>query len=779
MRIESSINFKSKINSTWRLFCASVFLLLVFSNGVLADELHIISVDFNRSSSGKLQFQLEMDGPAVEPKVFHTDNPARIALDFAGVKSALKKKKFPINLGVADSLYVAESGDRVRVVINLASSVPYETKVEGNKFLVSLKEGGERVGEPLHTETALMPEIDRSARKKIVSKLMPEQGITNIDFRRGPKGEGRILISLAKPNTLVNTREVSGKVEVSFVNTRLPASLSKRLDVSEFATPVRFVDASASHLDTKITVELQNKLYDYSLFQSEGLLTVEFRPLTEAEKTALASQREKYTGDRLSLNFQDIEIRSVITLLAEFTGQNVVAGDDVTGTVTVKLDDVPWDEALDFIMMTKGLEKYKTGNVTLVAPVGKIKEYKEKQRETEQVVEQAEPLQTEYIKINYARAENFRNLMYGRDAGSFGQCGISGSRSGSSGSSGSSQSRGGGGFGGQMGGGGFGQQQMGMGAGGSQGAQSKSQTGRFTLMSPRGTVVVDGRTNTLIVRETSARLTEIKKLIRKLDIPVRQVMIETRIVVANSNFAKELGVKFGVAKAAQFGSNQTFAIGGGGRIDNGETTRSDINGVTQVNDVLVDLATSSNPYGALGMTLARGADYVLNLELSALQDQEQGELLSNPRVLTSDRCQAVIEQGTQLPFQTSSGNLGTNIEFKNATLTLTVTPQITPSGSVIMDLEINKDQPGQQAVNGNREIDTRKVATNVQVEDGETVVLGGIYESDRNNVINSVPFFSDLPGIGFLFKRTNNTNNKRELLIFVTPKIMKENVASY
>jgi type IV pilus assembly protein PilQ len=347
-----------------------------------------------------------------------------------------------------------------------------------------------------------------------------------------------MLFSLANPNTIVNSKEEGGKVIVSFLNTQLPSNLSKRLDVSEFATPVKFIDMVSLGQETKVTMTMQNNFYDYSLFQSEGLLTVEFRPLTTGEKEVLEKSRVKYTGERLSLNFQDIEIRSVIAILAEFTGQNVVAGDEVKGNITVKLDDVPWDEALDFVMITKGLEKYKTDNVTLIAPVGKIKEYKEKQKETEQVVEQLEPLVTEYIQINFAKAENFRNLLYGRDTGAFGSCGISNRQTtgaGNAGGQGNNQNQ---------------NQNQSVNAGQLQGRGqvNNQQQGNgfineaFKLLSTRGSAVVDTRTNTLIVRETSKRLEDVKKMIRKLDIAVRQVMIESRIVIANDNFLKELGV---------------------------------------------------------------------------------------------------------------------------------------------------------------------------------------------------------------------------------------------
>jgi type IV pilus assembly protein PilQ len=757
------------MNGVGRSLCLymvfGLFLFIFQIASVKASELAISGIDVAVLAGGKLQIQLEMNGAAVTPKVFHTDNPARIALDFSGVKNALDKKMFPVNQGAVSSIYVAEAADKVRVVVNLIESTPFETTVAGNKVLLTLtrtkivapaklKSPAEKSSAPVATKSA----------NSVARALIPEQTISGFDFKRGDKGEGRILISLANPDTIVNSKQEGGKVVISMLNTRLPENMAKRLDVSEFATPVKFIDTTSSNQETTITVTTQSDLYDYSLFQSEGLLTIEFRPLSNEEKEALDRTRIKYTGDRLSLNFQEIEIRSVIAILAEFTGQNVVAGDDVTGTITLKLDDVPWDEALDFIMMTKGLEKFESGNVTLIAPVGKIKDYKEQQQETAAVVERLDPLVTEYIKINYARAENFKNLLNGLDTGQFGSCGVksttgSGSSTSSLSPSGSSMTQGGQGI------------SQGVNQGGSQGGQND----KFRILSSRGSAVVDARTNTLIVRETTKRLEEAKKLIRKLDVPVRQVMIESRIVIANITFAKTLGVRFGVAGQNIHVNNGTGAVGS---VNNLGGTTGTINGTAIVNDALVDLATAS-PYGALGMTLARGADYVLNLELSALQDQNRGEIISNPRVMTSDRCNAKIKQGKQIPYQSSSGNLGTNTQFIDALLELDVLPQITPSGSISMTLNITKDEPDPLLwVNNQPALVKRQVETTVQVMDGETVVLGGVFEGTQNNTTNAVPFLADLPGIGFLFKRTVNADDKRELLIFITPKIIKDNAAS-
>jgi type IV pilus assembly protein PilQ len=768
-------------DKTWRSLSAHIvfgLLLFIFQIApVKADELALSGIDFATQAGDKLQIEMEMTGAAITPKIFKTDNPARIALDFPGVKSALAKKMYPINQGAASSVYVVEAAGRVRVVVNLAEATPFETKVIGNKVLLTLipaKAAAPVAIKPIVAKAAPsgVAPVAAKAASAVAAALMPVQNISGFDFKRGDKGEGRILVSLANPNTIVNSKEQGGKVIISFLNTQLPESLAKRLDVSEFATPVKFIDTVSSDQQTTITVAMQNNLYDYSVFQADGLLTVEFRPLSTEEKDSLDRSRTKYSGDRLSLNFQEIEIRSVIAILAEFTGQNVVAGDDVTGTITLKLDDVPWDEALDFIMMTKDLGKYETGNVTLISPLDKIKDYKKKQQETDKVVEQLDPLVTEYIKINYAKAENFRNLLNGEDTGAFGACGVTDAASsgGSSSSSGSSSTSAAGGA------------SASSAVGGASGSETSND--KFGLLSPRGSVVVDARTNTLIVHETAKRLDEIKKLIRKLDVPVRQVMIEARVVIADDSFTENLGVKFGAAKAAAIGGGKNFAVGGSGTRGNGNLAPNDDGTIGTLSDSLVDLGVAgltSTPPGALGMTLARGADYVLNLELQALQVEGRGEIVSNPRVMTMDRCKAVMMQGVQIPVTTAaSANQPATTSYIDAVLKLNATPQITPSGSVIMDLLITKDNANSTSnpVSGNPGIDKREIKTSVLVEDGETVVLGGVYEGAESYGKNKIPFFADLPGIGFLFTNSTENKTKKELLIFVTPKIMKDNVAS-
>jgi type IV pilus assembly protein PilQ len=560
---------------------------------------------------------------------------------------------------------------------------------------------------------------------------------------------------------------------------------------------VKFIDTVSAKQETTLTVTTVNELYDYSVFQTDGLLTIEFRPLTDEEKEKQEKTRVKYVGDRLSLNFQDIEIRNIISILAEFTGQNMVAGEDVSGNVTLKLDDVPWDEALDFIMMTKELGKYQTGNVTLISPLDKIKEYKEKQQKMEEVVEKSDALVTEYIKINFAKAESFKSLLNGLDTGAFGTCGASNEANSSnmsvspagtstinaqdqnssqqSNPSSSLTSRN--------------PQQQSI-YGGSNQVAAGINPEENRLLSTRGSAIVDSRTNILIVKDTAKKLEDVKKLIHKLDVPVQQVMIESRIVIADDTFAKNLGVKFGAGKQGAVDGSTGYAIGGTGT--KGSMTSTD-GSLGTVKDSLFDLgaqAIGSTPPAALGMTLARGADYVLNLEVQALQSDGRGESISNPRVMTMNRCTAHIVQGVQVPYvtlptsvaagATSSTSVPT-VTFKDATLALNVTPQITPSGSVLMNLVIKKDNVNEAAsvgLNGNKVLDKREIQTSVLVEDGETIVLGGVYEDNDSMTKNKIPFFADLPLIGDLFTNSANKNNKKELLIFVTPKIIKDNQAA-
>ncbi len=748
------------------------FLSVVQMMPVWADSTAITDLDFSSLSGDKLQIQLSMNGPVSAPKVFQTDNPARIALDFVGVKSDLDKKMYSINQGAARGVYVAEASGRTRVVVNLTEKVPYETKVIGDKVYVVLKSADAISSSASVPKKSSKPKVVKVSKpsnlitpskisNRIATGLLPEQIIKNIDFRRGSNGEGRVVIALSRPNMVVDVKEVGGKVILNFLNTHLPETLTKNYDVSDFATPVHKFDAQQKGSKVALTIFPINGNYDYSSYQSNGVLTVDFIPLTMAEKEALLKQKFPYSGKKLTFNFQDIEVRSVLQILADFTGLNIVASDSVQGNVSLRLNDVPWDQALDLILKSKGLAKRKTGNVVLVAPATEITKIEKAELDAKKVVAQLEPLRTEYIQINYAKAEDIQAILSGSDVvKSMTQQTQTRSRSGPGSSSGNSN--------------------LSSIFGGNNSTSNRSRRSERTdtqgVLSDRGSSTVDGRTNTIIVKDTARQLEEIRAMVRILDVPVRQVMIEARIVTADKNFARELGVRFGVAKAARVGSDKTFAIGAGSRAGGtfGNLTDGSVNVSDGAGNYLVDLganAINNHPVGALGMTLARAADYVLNLELSALENDNRGEVLANPRVMTSDRELAYIKQGVQIPFTTVSQD-GTQTELIDAVLELNVTPQITPDGDVIMDLLIKKD-----AANTSGGIDKREVETIVRVRDGETIVLGGVYEGDSQKDVYKVPFLAEIPGIGFLFKKNIESERKRELLIFVTPKIIKDSLA--
>jgi len=713
------------------LLFLGVWLFIMPVTLVWASGAAITEINFSSLTGDKVQIQLGLDGPVDTPKIFQTDNPARIALDFAGVTSSLSKKMFSVNQGAANTVYVVEAAGRTRVVVNLSETVPYEANVVGNNVYIVLKPIG-LVG------TVKNPE-QRGKVDERISSFLPEQTIKNIDFRRGPKGEGRLLLELSAPNTVVDVKEKGGKIVLNFLNTKLLNNLEKSFDVSDFATPVRKIDAKSRGAGVKIVVTPVDGNYDYSSYQSDGLLVIDFAPLTAIEKEELLRKKFPYVGKKLTLNFQDIEVRSVLQILADFTDLNIIAADSVGGNVTLRLNDVPWDQALDLILKSKGLAKRQTGNVVLVAPTAEIIKIEEDELAAKEVEQLLEPLRTEYIQINYARAEDIQALLVGSN--------VVKSSSESSGSTGSNI------FGGSN----------------STSNRSNSSESMETrgVLSERGTSTVDARTNTIIVKDTSKQLEEVREMIRILDVPVRQVMIEARVVIADNNFAQEIGVKFGVAKAGTLNNGANFGIGG-------EGTEGDILGNTTVNSTLVDLganAINAHPVGALGMTLARAADYVLNLELSALENENRGEVLANPRVMTSDRELAFIKQGVQIPFTTVSQD-GTQTQLIDAVLELNVTPQITPDGDVIMDLLIKKD-----AANAAGGIDKREVETMVRVRDGETIVLGGVYEGDSAQEEFKIPFFGDLPYVGRLFKKNTQSDKKRELLVFVTPKIIKDSLS--
>ena len=707
-------------------------------------------VEFASLPGNQTDIDLVFSGAVPKPTDFATENPARIAIDFPGVSSALDKKPVPIGLGVAHSLVAIEASDRTRVVINLNDSVPYEVKTRGNRVTIALNP--ERSA-PVPSQAHRSYGSRRQVPARSALRQAPRGALSNIDFRRGADGEGRVLITLPSSDTPVSVREEGRDVVVDIADTQLPQRLFRRLDVVDFATPVVAVESRAVDGDVRVDVKTTEE-YEYLAYQTDNLFTLEFRALTPAEKEQKEREKIVFSGDRLSLNFQDIEVRAVLQLLADFTGLNLVASDTVRGSITLRLKNVPWDQALDIILKTKGLSMRQNGNVIMVAPTQEIAAQEKLEMESRIQIEELAPLRSEFIQVNYAKAGSLAALL-------------------------------------------------------------KSENNNL-LTPDRGSVSVDERTNTLLVQDTAAKLEEIRRLVTRLDVPVRQVMIESQVVIANNDFARDLGVRFGVTGSmGATGSNELLVAGGRpgnlsgtAGIDKGPfmgaydsafyqvpsanagpyrgsgqplepyNTSIEIPAGSGSEALLVNLPAAT-PSGAINFLLGKVGSHLIQLELSAMQREGRGELVSSPRVVTSDQHQAVIKVGQEIPYQEATGEGNTSVAFKEAVLALEVTPHITPDDRIIMDLRVNKDNPDfTRDVLGVPPVDTRSVETSVLVDNGETVVLGGVYEREKTFNREQVPWLGDLPLVGNLFKTTSRQDNNEELLIFVTPKILKSDLAN-
>ncbi len=658
-----------------------------------ANAASLDAVTFAKMPGDRVQIKLELSEPVAEPLSFAIDSPARVALDFPDVTLNLPRKTQTIGVGMARSVAAVEASGRTRVVLNLIKLVPYQLRVEGSAVYVTLDSPGAAGTAAFRTE---METAGGDQRR-----------LENVDFRRGPASEGRIIVTMSDPSTVVDTREEGSRVVVDFLNTSLPDRLERRLDVIDFATPAQTVDTFAQGDDTRMVINTQG-LYELLAYQSDELFTIEVKPLTKQEEEAL--KKERYTGERLSLNFQNIEVRAVLQLIADFTGKNLVASDTVSGNLTLRLKNVPWDQALDIILRAKGLAKREQGNVIMVAPSEEIAAREKLELEAQKQITELAPLTTEFVQVNYAKASEIAKLLKAEEN---------------------------------------------------------------SLLSERGNVSVDERTNTLLVRDTADNLVGVRKLVTQLDIPVRQVLIESRIVVADDNFNRDLGVRFGISRTER--NNETYTFGGGnpGDTEFGDGTVAFFTDNRE--NLIVDLPLA-DPSGAVKFAIIDIPDFLLQLELQALQTEGRGEVLANPRVVTSNQKEAIIEQGTEIPFQEASSSGATSTSFKPAVLSLRVTPQITPDDRIIMDLAVNQDTVGQE-FNGIPSVDTRALTTQVLVDNGDTVVLGGIFEQTKRSDIEKVPFFGDLPYFGFLFKQESLRDEKTELLIFVTPKIVKDTLS--
>lgn len=696
----------------------SVILWLFSCIAAVAHASDLTDVKFTALPGDITQMELFFDGEPPVPGGYTIEKPARISLDLPGTQSQLKSKYHQIGTGNTRSATIVNAKDKARIIVNMTQLVPYVVEKEGNRLVVLM---GVNVADQQGYANVAGQSSAQSGGASATTNAVrttQESVIRNIDFRKGEQGSGQVQVLLGNPKVNVDIRQQGRKIRIELSDTEIPVNMRRRLDVVDFSTPVKFIDANAEGKNTVIYIEPSGQ-FDYLAYQANNVLTVDVKPLTESEKEQLIREEFQYTGEKLSLNFQDIEVRAVLQLIADFTGQNLVASDTVDGGITLRLQNVPWDQALDLVLKTKGLAKRQMGNVLLVAPAEEIAAREKIELEAVKQVEELAPLISEYAQLRYAKASDLVTLL-------------------------------------------------------------NEESG---LMSARGTAVVDERTNTLLMKDTAENLDKIREAISLLDVPVRQVLIEARIVIASTDVGEKLGIRWG---GGYFNAANNRGIVAGGSqttlsegnqillndvaIANGEDVER--GGITFPDAYFVDLGVTDVGTSSFAVGL-QTFDYLLDLELSAIETDGSAEVVSQPRVITADGQTAIIQSGTEIPYQEASASGATSISFRAAVLKLEVTPQITPDDRIIMDLEINQDSVGEVTVAGPA-IDTNALETQVLVENGETVVLGGIFQSSETHLVTKTPFLGDLPLIGALFRRTEFEDRKSELLVFITPRLVKD-----
>jgi type IV pilus assembly protein PilQ len=735
------------------------------------------SVSATKLAGDRVQIALTLSGtPSATPLSFTVNQPARIALDLADTRLSLKDRKTDVQQGMVNSIVTAEAGGRSRVVINLTTLVPYTTKVEGNTVFVIVGGNANDAAVASADVTGFGPQQTGAAAAPAPAAAAPSMAaapvpvpvpakasapaaapqsvaaapapakqyvapasaagpstITNVDFRRSKDGGGELLVTLPNPGIIGNVHDVNGSLAVDFAGAKLPDELVRRMDVTDFATPVQYVDVQNTPTGAQLIIHSTGQ-FEKLAYQSDDTFSVELKPLSQSAQ-AQAAAKKQYTGQKVSLNFQNIDVRAVLQVLADASGKNVVVSDAVSGNITLRLQDVPWDQALDIILHTKGLATREYGNVLMVGTAGEIAAQETAEANAQQSLQSVEPLQSAFIQVNYAKAADLQSLIKG--------------------------------------------------------------SGDSGMLSKRGSISVDARTNTLLVQDTGDKIANIRALVARLDVAVKQVLIESRVVIANNDFTRDLGARLGYSgsktTSGSFLTTSGSLEGTDSQVSDFISSQNAINnainsGTTPVplpvnftvpaltDRLNVNLPTAPSA-GSIAFSVLRG-DSIIDLELSALQSEGQGEVVSSPRVITADQKPAHIEQGVEIPYQQASSSGATTTQFKNAVLSLDVTTQITPDSRVNMDLEVHKDAVGQnvQSATGGSvpTIDTRSVKTTVLVNNGDTVVLGGIYETTQNVSVTKVPLLGDLPLLGWLFRNTQTQNDKNELLIFVTPKIMDQ-----
>ena len=711
--------------TTWIILFSSVFLSMGLVSAEEATN-KIEKIDFSGLSGDRVAITITTTQPLTNPPAgFTLNTPPRIALDFPNVSNGLEKTNLTAGQGVLKNINIAQAKDRTRLVLNLSQSIGYTAELDGNQTVIVLQA----------TEASASGIVTKFSEVKVGDKT---HSINNVDFLRGKNGEGRVMIDLSDASAGINIREQGKKIIVDFVNTEIPENLERRLNVTNFSTPVLYIDTLKQGKNVRMIIEPHGN-WEQSAYQADKRFIIDVRPVIEDPNKLVQGSKPGYAGEKLSLNFQNIDVRSVLQVVADFTGLNIITSETVTGNLTLRLKDVPWDQALDIIMQSKGLTMRKTGNVIWVAPADEVAAKEKLALEASQQIEDLEPMRTEVFTLRYQKAEDLKNLI----------------------------------------------------------SDEKQK-----ILSKRGSAVVDARTNTVFVQDTARHLENVQTIINKTDIAIKQVMIESRLVIADEGFSRSLGARFGVQHQATSGRTR---IGQSGTL--GNTISREVDETGLVSDTVTGTIGSSalsntitpnglllgtspnnnqdlnvnlpvaNSFGNFAFSLFRlPAGFLLNLELSALETDQRGKVVSSPRVTTANQQKATIEQGTEIPYQAATSSGATSIQFKEATLSLEVTPQITPDDRIIMDLLVKKDRVG-QVFAGVPSIDTQRVQTQVLVANGETAVLGGIYEQNDRNDVDKVPFFGNLPVLGNLFKRTTKVSEKTELLIFITPRVLDENLS--
>ncbi|MDA0789065.1 MAG: type IV pilus secretin PilQ [Proteobacteria bacterium] len=691
--------------------------MLAFAVGspVAFGAVNLQSIEFSSLPGDKTEIRMKFDGAPPKPTGYTIEQPARIALDLKGVTSGLDSKYHPLGGGNARSVTVVESDGRTRVIVSMTELVAYTARVDGSSLVVLIgkDDPGMLAEQSTGVDDLLEAPVEQSAG-------YPQ--IEEVDFRRGELGEGRVIVRISDPGVGVDVSSEGGKIRIKFSDTHINESLQRRLDVTDFATPVLTVDAMPEGDDSVFMVEPTGN-YDYLAYQADNIFTLEVRPLTKAELEMSLDQAFLYRGEKLSLNFQDIEIRSVLQLIADFTDLNLVASDTVQGRITLRLKNVPWDQALAIIMRTKGLDKRQVGNVLMVAPAAELAAREQLMLESQQQLSELAPLRTEFIEVRYANAANIFSLFQASGDGEGGAAGV---------------------------------------------------------LSARGSVIVDERTNSIILTETTDKINEFRQVLEKLDVPVRQVLIEARIVTASSNFSDQIGVRWGTLGFGSFNNGTTLTQFGGSLDTVGEVRDSVGVGsplsFASPDHLIVDLGVGAAEATGFAVGLV-DKDYLLELELSALETEGSAEVIARPKVITADKQQASISSGVQIPYQEASSSGATSVAFAEAVLGLDVRPQITPDDRIIMELTVSQDTVG-AVFNGIPSINTNNIQTQVLVNNGETIVLGGIFTTQTTRSVTKTPFLGDLPYLGQLFRRNTQSDDKQELLIFITPRLIKDSIGS-